>query len=126
MKSPDHIETGLKNFSNSELGKNNAKSEDHITLGENLNSIARTDEVEQTRVETDKCYFGKGRRKRSYAWAKLIPGGSGKITVNKKPLNVYFHINLVRQKLLFPLLITRHTSDVDIEIKIVGGGITGN
>ena len=42
-------------------------------------------------------YYGTGRRKSSVARVRLIPG-TGNITVNKKPLEEYFGMEIVKRE----------------------------
>ncbi|MDY3953941.1 MAG: 30S ribosomal protein S9, partial [Anaerovoracaceae bacterium] len=46
-------------------------------------------------------YYGTGRRKSSVARVRLIPG-SGTITVNKKPLEDYFGMEIVKREVKRP------------------------
>ena len=46
-------------------------------------------------------YQGTGRRKSSVARVRLIPG-TGKITVNKKDLNDYFGMEILRREVRVP------------------------
>ena len=51
-------------------------------------------------------YYGTGRRKSSVARVRLIPG-TGNITVNKKPLEDYFGMEIeqeVFQQMIFTIL----------------------
>ena len=68
--------------------------------------------------------WGTGRRKSSVARVR-IKEGSGKIIVNKKPLENYFP-RLDHQKIVkMPLMDTKTEKFYDIWIKVQGGGITG-
>jgi len=68
--------------------------------------------------------YGTGRRKSSVARVFLKPG-TGQITVNRKPLDVYFgrktDCMIVRQ----PLECVAMTDKFDIMITVKGGGPTG-
>ncbi len=68
--------------------------------------------------------YGTGRRKSSVARVFLKPG-SGRITVNRKPLDVYFgrktDCMIVRQ----PLECVEMTDKFDIMVTVKGGGPTG-
>ena len=46
-------------------------------------------------------YYGTGRRKSSVARVRLIPG-TGNITVNKKPLEEYFGMEIVKREVKRP------------------------
>ena len=68
--------------------------------------------------------WGRGKRKKAVALAR-VKAGSGKITVNKKPLTQYFHMATQRWKLVKPLMVTECACTVDIDIWVKGGGFTG-
>ena len=65
-----------------------------------------------------------GRRKTSVAQIALSPG-KGSITINKKPLEVYFPNPSDRTEVLKPLKITEKENRYDCKIHVQGGGITG-
>ena len=46
-------------------------------------------------------YYGTGRRKSSVARVRLIPG-NGNITVNKKPLDEYIPMEIVKREVKRP------------------------
>ena len=54
-----------------------------------------------------------------------IRAGSGKIIVNKKPLEEYFPILQDQRSVLEPLEESGKRSDVDVIIRVHGGGTTG-
>ncbi|MCP4189227.1 MAG: 30S ribosomal protein S9 [Planctomycetaceae bacterium] len=68
--------------------------------------------------------LGTGRRKSSVARVR-IRAGSGKIIVNKKPLEEYFPILQDQRSVLEPLEESGKRSDVDVIIRVHGGGTTG-
>ena len=49
------------------------------------------------------AYIGTGRRKSSVARVRLV-AGSGNITVNKKPLEDYFGLELLKREVRRPLI----------------------
>ena len=65
-----------------------------------------------------------GRRKRASARVRIKPG-SGKITVNGKSLEVRFGTKLLIDKINGPLKAVGKENFFDIEVKVVGGGTTG-
>jgi small subunit ribosomal protein S9 len=69
-------------------------------------------------------FLGTGRRKRSVARVKLALG-SGQITVNKKPLDVYFPRESLKQIVRQPLDVTQSLTRFDVIVKAEGGGIAG-
>ena len=73
-----------------------------------------------------KAYFyGTGRRKSSVARVKLIPGGTGKITINGRALDEYFGLETMKFIGRQPLVLLGLEEKFDVEIKVCGGGYTG-
>ncbi len=71
-----------------------------------------------------KLYIGVGRRKSSIAQVKMVPG-KGKITVNGKDANEFFPYETNIMDLKQPLVLTNTDGQFDIEVKVNGGGFTG-
>lgn len=69
-------------------------------------------------------YLGTGRRKTSVARVRLAPG-SGKITVNGRPLDGYFMIETQRSLVTQPLVVTESAGKFDVRVNVAGGGPTG-
>jgi small subunit ribosomal protein S9 len=69
-------------------------------------------------------YHAIGRRKSSAARVFLRPG-SGSITINKRPLDVYFGRETARMIVRQPLELADATAKFDIAVSVVGGGISG-
>jgi small subunit ribosomal protein S9 len=65
-----------------------------------------------------------GRRKTAIARVKLTEG-SGKVTVNKKDLDKYFPIDLLREEVLRPFQATSTQGRYDAHVLVNGGGPTG-
>jgi small subunit ribosomal protein S9 len=65
-----------------------------------------------------------GRRKTAVARVKLTEG-SGKVTVNKKDLEKYFPIDLLREEVLRPFVATATQGRYDAKVLVNGGGSTG-
>jgi small subunit ribosomal protein S9 len=68
--------------------------------------------------------LGTGRRKTSVARVRIRPG-SGKITINERPLDDFFHNVKDRAAVLAPLESTGQLETVDVIIDVKGGGMTG-
>ena len=68
--------------------------------------------------------LGTGRRKTSVARVRLRPG-QGTITINKRPLDDYFHNIQQRNAVLAPLVQTGKQGQFDVLVRVDGGGITG-
>ncbi len=71
-----------------------------------------------------KVYIGTGRRKSSVAQVKMVPG-KGKITVNGRDVRDFFPYETNVMDLMQPLVLTSTDDKFDIEVKVNGGGFTG-
>ena len=69
--------------------------------------------------------YGTGRRKSSVARVHLIPGGSGKITVNGRDIDEYFGLETLKLIVRQPLNTVAVTDKVDVECTVSGGGVSG-
>jgi len=69
-------------------------------------------------------FLGTGRRKSSVARVRIRPG-QGNISVNKRSLDEYFYNVQQRNAVLAPLEQTNLRSEIDVVIRVGGGGITG-
>ena len=69
-------------------------------------------------------YYETGKRKSAIARVWLMPG-SGTITVNRRPLEVYFPIETHKTLVQEPLKITQTLGQYDVLITVRGGGISG-
>ncbi len=65
-----------------------------------------------------------GRRKTSVARAILTPG-TGKILINKKPMEDYFPLATLRQEVMKPFEVTQTSGKYDAYVTVEGGGTTG-
>ena len=70
-------------------------------------------------------FWGTGRRKKSIARVRLIPGGNGTITINKRDLDTYFGLDTLKYIVRQPLAATETLSKYDVEVNVIGGGYTG-
>jgi small subunit ribosomal protein S9 len=71
-----------------------------------------------------RAYLGTGRRKTAVARIYLTEG-SGKITINDRPLEQFFTETKDRNAVLGPLTLTDVLNRVDAYITVTGGGYTG-
>ena len=73
-----------------------------------------------------KAYFyGTGRRKSSIARVRLIPGGTGVITVNGRTLDNYFGMETLKYIVRQPIEAVGVAGKFDVDVKVQGGGFTG-
>jgi small subunit ribosomal protein S9 len=75
-------------------------------------------------VVTSSDILGTGRRKTSVARVR-VRAGDGKIRINNRDLEEYFHNTRQRNAVLAPLEQTGKRGQFDILIRVDGGGITG-
>jgi small subunit ribosomal protein S9 len=75
-------------------------------------------------VGTTSDILGTGRRKTSIARVRLRPG-DGKIRINGRELETFFHNVRQRNAVLAPLEQTGKRAEFDVLIRVDGGGITG-
>ncbi len=75
-------------------------------------------------MESGNVFYATGKRKDSVAKVWLTPG-NGKIVVNNKDLNEYFELNVTRDLLLSPLVLTEKSDAFDIKVTVMGGGKSG-
>ena len=69
-------------------------------------------------------YYGTGRRKSSTARVYLRPG-KGDITINSRPLDVFFGRKTARMIVRQPLEVANLEANFDIVVNVAGGGTTG-
>lgn len=68
------------------------------------------------------AFLATGRRKTSVARV-FLRFGKGDITVNKKPLDVYFPIETSRHLVSLPLKVAELDDRFDITVNVNGGGV---
>lgn len=87
--------------------------------------MAKAGKVKKKRKEKKKDYvFETGKRKRAVARAK-IEKGTGKVTVNSKPLRLWGN-EMLRLWIKEPLVIAQDVAkNVDISTTVKGGGVAG-
>ena len=69
-------------------------------------------------------YYGTGRRKRSVARVRLVPG-NGTVTVNNVDSKEYFPHETLRLIINQPLEATENVGNYDVLVNVNGGGFTG-
>ncbi len=69
-------------------------------------------------------YCGTGRRKSSVARVRLVPG-KGSITINKKDLNEYFGMEILKSEVRRPLALVNSDTKFDVIATVTGGGYSG-
>jgi len=73
---------------------------------------------------SEKGFYATGRRKESTArvW---IREGNGTVTVNGRPMDDYFGRETSKMILSQPLVVLEQQGKIDIEVNVVGGGLSG-
>ena len=69
-------------------------------------------------------YYGTGRRKTSVARVYLVPG-TGKIPINKRDIDEYLGLEVLKLTVRQPLVATETLDKFDVLVNVVGGGVSG-
>ena len=69
-------------------------------------------------------YMGTGRRKKSVARVRLVPG-NGNVVINKRDIETYFGLETLRMIVNQPLVLTGTKEKFDVLVNVHGGGFTG-
>ena len=76
-------------------------------------------------AKNSEMIWATGRRKTSIAQVRLLPQGDGKVTVNAKPAEQYFHGQERHLHDVLSPLKAEGAGGFNVSVKVVGGGITG-
>ena len=68
--------------------------------------------------------YATGKRKNAVARVWIKPG-RGKVSVNGKPLDVYFARPVLRMILNQPLVVVNRLTQYDLTVTVAGGGLSG-
>ncbi|MGI6537748.1 MAG: 30S ribosomal protein S9 [Caldicoprobacterales bacterium] len=69
-------------------------------------------------------YYGTGRRKKSIARVRLVPG-EGRFIINKRDIDDYFGLEALKVIARQPLELTETAGKFDVLVNVHGGGFTG-
>lgn len=69
-------------------------------------------------------YFGTGRRKKSVARVRLVPG-EGKVVINNRDMDNYFGLETLKLIVNQPLVLTGTKDKFDVLVNVHGGGLSG-
>ena len=69
-------------------------------------------------------FWGTGRRKKSIARVRLVPG-TGNITINNRDIDQYFGLDTLKYIVRQPLNATETIAKYDVIVNVIGGGYTG-
>ena len=67
-------------------------------------------------------YMGTGRRKKSVARVRLVPG-EGRVHINKRDIENYFGLETLRVVVNQPLVLTETKDKYDVLVNVHGGGL---
>jgi len=69
-------------------------------------------------------FYGTGRRKKSVARVRLVPG-TGKVTINNRDIDDYFGLETLKLIVNQPLVLTGTAGKFDVVCRVNGGGFSG-
>ncbi len=70
-------------------------------------------------------FLGTGRRKKAIARVRLLPNGTGKITINKQDIDEYFGLDTLKLIVRQPLEAVDAVNKYDVFVNVIGGGLSG-
>ena len=76
-------------------------------------------------TEPRSIFYATGHRKNATAKVWLIPGGSGTIEINKRPLPEYVQRRSLEIIVTQPMQLTETLGQFDVRARVLGGGISG-
>ena len=69
-------------------------------------------------------FYGTGRRKKSVARVRIVPG-TGAITINGRDIDEYFGLDTMKLIVNQPFEVTGNVGKFDIVANVIGGGFSG-
>jgi small subunit ribosomal protein S9 len=75
-------------------------------------------------MDKENVYYATGKRKSAIARTWLMPG-NGEITVNDRPMDDYFKVEVVKTIVKQPLVLTNTLGSFDVKTRVTGGGFSG-
>ena len=93
-------------------------------LGQQVQSNAPEAPVHVQKLDAQGRAYATGKRKDAVARVWIKPG-SGKVTVNNRPVEVYFARPVLRLILRQPLDVAGRVDQYDITVTVAGGGLSG-
>jgi small subunit ribosomal protein S9 len=69
-------------------------------------------------------YYATGKRKNSIARVWMMPG-SGKVTINDRPMDQYFGRDVLKMIIRQPFEVTGTVDKFDVLVSVLGGGNSG-
>ena len=71
------------------------------------------------------AFWGTGRRKKAIARVRLVPNGTGAVSINKRTMDDYFGLDTLKLIVNQPLVATQTGGKYDVYVNVKGGGFTG-
>src|SRR5580698_5080422 len=95
-------------------------------MAETLSSLAAEAEgpVHVQKLDKQGRAYATGKRKNAVARVWIKPG-KGVVTVNGRPLDVYFARPVLRMILNQPLVVANRLTQYDMTVTVAGGGLSG-
>jgi small subunit ribosomal protein S9 len=93
-------------------------------LGGAVQTVAPEAPVHVQKLDKHGRAYATGKRKNAIARVWIKPG-PGQITVNGKPADEYFARPVLRMILRQPLVVAERSTQYDVTITCVGGGLSG-
>jgi len=75
-------------------------------------------------MDKENVYYATGKRKSAIARTWIMPG-NGEITVNDRPMDDYFKVEVVKTIVKQPLILTNTLGSFDVKARVTGGGSSG-
>ncbi|RXF75138.1 30S ribosomal protein S9 [Hansschlegelia zhihuaiae] len=76
------------------------------------------------KVDAQGRAYATGKRKDAVARVWIRPG-SGKVTINKRPIEIYFARPVLRMILEQPINVANRQGQYDVIVTVAGGGLSG-
>ncbi|HEY8382539.1 MAG TPA: 30S ribosomal protein S9 [Microvirga sp.] len=93
-------------------------------LGQNAQTAAPEAPKHVQKIDAQGRAYATGKRKDAVARVWIKPG-KGTITVNQRPVDVYFARPVLRMILQQPLQLVNRADQYDIIVTVAGGGLSG-
>jgi small subunit ribosomal protein S9 len=125
---PIAVETDERPLSAEERARKEAEEEEQRAREAAL--VGDSDDEEQAasrapaKIEGDTRVLATGKRKNAIARVTLLAGG-GEFTINGRPIEEFFPRPLHQTTARQPLAITGYEGNVDVRVRVHGGGVSG-
>jgi small subunit ribosomal protein S9 len=125
---PIAVEADERPLSAEEQARKEAEEEEQRAREAAL--VGDSDEEEQAasrapaKIEGDTRFLATGKRKNAIARVTLLAGG-GAFTINGRPIEEFFPRPLHQTTARQPLTITGYEGNVDVRVRVHGGGVSG-